>query len=259
MKNFFLNDKNILILILINASIIFVSGFDFQHQWEKTIDIIDNFITILFLIELIIKLKHFGKESYFSSYWNVFDFILVLFSIPPLLFSFIGVESDFLSFILIFRVMRVFKSFRFLKFIPNINHIVIGIKRAIKTSVLIVFSFFIYVFIVGIVSFHLFGIKSPEHFGSPLKSMYSVFKIFTIDGWYEIPEQIVENLSPVKSFFVLFYFVCILLSGGILGLSLVNSIFVEAMVSDNNDDINEKIDEIQQKLDLLLKEKEKKV
>jgi voltage-gated sodium channel len=33
----------------------------------------------------------------------------------------------------------------------------------------------------------------------------------------------------------------------------VNSIFVDAMVSDNNDDLERKIDELEKKIDLLLK------
>jgi voltage-gated sodium channel len=41
-------------------------------------------------------------------------------------------------------------------------------------------------------------------------------------------------------------------SGGILGLSIVNSIFVDAMVSDNNDELENKIDLLNKKIDKLL-------
>jgi voltage-gated sodium channel len=37
--------------------------------------------------------------------------------------------------------------------------------------------------------------------------------------------------------------------GGIIGMSLVNSIFVDEMVSDNNDDIKEQLKRIEEKLD----------
>jgi voltage-gated sodium channel len=48
------------------------------------------------------------------------------------------------------------------------------------------------------------------------------------------------------------YFVLILLTGGIFGLSLVNSIFVDAMVSDNNDELENKIDSLEKKIDNLI-------
>lgn len=50
------------------------------------------------------------------------------------------------------------------------------------------------------------------------------------------------------------YFVVILIAGGIIGLSLVNSIFVDAMVSDNNDDLEREVKKLNQKIDILTDE-----
>ena len=153
--------------------------------------------------------------------------------------------------------MRIFKSFRFLKFIPGIDHLVKGIGRALKTSVVVLIGFIIYIFINGIFSFYLFKGISPEYFGDPLSSLYSTFKIFTLEGWYEIPENLTKNLSTITSFFTYMYFIFIVFTGGIFGISLVNSIFVDAMVSDNNDELEKKIDLIDKKIDELLTKKEK--
>ena len=37
--------------------------------------------------------------------------------------------------------------------------------------------------------------------------------------------------------------------GGIIGMSLVNSIFVDAMAADNNDEVLEKLNQLEKKLD----------
>ncbi|NQX82448.1 MAG: ion transporter, partial [Flavobacteriaceae bacterium] len=42
------------------------------------------------------------------------------------------------------------------------------------------------------------------------------------------------------------------ITGGVFGMSLVNSIFVDAMVSDNNDNLERKIEELNKKMDRLL-------
>lgn len=43
-----------------------------------------------------------------------------------------------------------------------------------------------------------------------------------------------------------------MITGGIFGLSLVNSIFVDAMVSDNNDELIEKVNELDKKIEKLI-------
>lgn len=256
-KRLFLNDKFILVLILLNAATIFANGFEVSPNNKLLLSAIDNLITAFFIIELIIKLKEFGVKKYFSFNWNVFDFILITLSIPTLI-AFIGnIEVTSISFLLVFRVMRIFKSLRFLKFIPGIEHLVKGISRALKASIVVLIGFVIYIFIIGIFSFYLFKEISPENFGNPLNSLYSIFKIFTVEGWFEIPEQLTQALSSTASFFIYLYFIFVVISGGIFGLSLVNSIFVDAMVSDNNDELEKKIDLLTQKIDSLITKEEK--
>jgi voltage-gated sodium channel len=41
--------------------------------------------------------------------------------------------------------------------------------------------------------------------------------------------------------------------GGIIGLSLINSIFVDAMAEDNNDEVLEKLRRLEEKIDQLTK------
>jgi len=251
-KKIFLNDKFILLLILINAVTIFASGFEMSPSNRFIFSITDNIITGLFITELIVKFKEFGIKGYFDSNWNKFDFVLIALSLPALI-AFVGnFEITNLSFLLVFRVMRVFKSFRFLKFIPGIEHLVKGINRALKASIFVFIGFIIYIFIISILSFYLFKGVSTEYFGNPLNSLYTTFKIFTVEGWYEIPDLLTQNLSSTTSFFTYLYFIFVVISGGIFGLSLVNSIFVDAMVSDNNDALEKKIDSLEKKIDKLL-------
>jgi len=154
-KKLFLNDKFILLLILLNAATIFVSGFEMLLNNRFILSLTNNLITGLFIAELIVKFREYGIKNYFKSNWNKFDFILIALSLPTLI-AFIGnLEVASFSFLLVFRVMRVFKSFRFLKFIPGIEHLIKGISRALKTSIVVLLGFVIYIFIIGIFSFYL--------------------------------------------------------------------------------------------------------
>ena len=87
-KVFFLNDKNILFLISLNALIIFLQGFPYDtigEQYQDIFSIIDDTISVLFVVELMVKLRHYGLKVYLSESWNRFDLILIVLSLPPLL------------------------------------------------------------------------------------------------------------------------------------------------------------------------------
>jgi voltage-gated sodium channel len=162
-------------------------------------------------------------------------------------------DLDF-GFLLVLRLCRVFKFFRFIRFIPGIEHLFKGINNAIRSSVLVLMSFFILILVLSMLACFLFKHISPENFGNPLLSLYSIFKIFTVEGWYEIPDSIAAKSSWGVALLTRLFFSVLLIVGGVLGLSLVNSIFVDSMVSDSNNNMDQKIDELHKKIDLLTKE-----
>lgn len=251
-KRLFLNDKFILGLILINSVILFVGGYLLTESNKLILTVADNLITTLFIVELIVKLREFGAKGYFKSNWNKFDFILIILSVPALITFIFNLSLLDFSFLLVFRILRVFKAFRFFKFIPNVGKLVQGIQRALKASVFVFIGFVIYIFVIGILSFYLFQGSGSEYFSNPMISLYSTFKIFTVEGWFEIPEQIIVGYSESATIFTYLYFIFVVLTGGIFGLSLVNSIFVDSMVSDNNDGIEKKIDDLDNKVNEIL-------
>ncbi|MCS6981178.1 MAG: ion transporter [Flavobacteriales bacterium] len=246
LSHFFLNNKFILCLIAANALIIFFQGFLQAESVEnKLLDTADHILTLMFLIEALVKLRSWGIRTYFSDGWNVFDFILVVVALPSLVFWLTPVQVIQMDFLLALRVLRIFKFFRVLRFIPNVEHLILGVLRALRSSILVVFAFVIFNFIFAILSFYFFGHLAPEYFGNPLLAFYSTFKIFTVEGWYEVPDLIAERSNSVwLSVAARIYFVLMLFGGGIFGLSLINSIFVESMMSDSNRDLEIKVDEL---------------
>jgi len=258
-KNLFLNDKFILAVIIINTLTIFSEGFNnLSIRTEFFINLIDSITTLLFIVEAIIKIRHYKWKKYISSNWNKIDFILIAPSLPSFVLLWFHLLDADLHFLLVFRITRVFKLLRFFKFIPGIADLAKGIKRALKTSVVVLFGFAIYNLIVSVLSCYLFKDIAPQYFGDPITSFYSTFKVFTVEGWYEIPDKMVLTLDVTQSFFIKLYFLVVLITGGIFGLSIVNSIFVDAMVSDNNDELEAKVDMLEHKIDFLIQIIEKR-
>ena len=249
-KSFFTNDKIMLILVVINTITIFIGGYG---RGTRLFVWIDAIFTVLFLFEAIVKIRVFSWGEYWRDKWNRFDFVITIVAVPSLLnlFTEVGVATNVL---LSLRSLRVFKSFRLLKFIPNINGLLKGIGLAMKASLIVSIAFAVLLLIIAILSSSVFGTIAPELFGDPGISLFTIFKLFTGDGWSEIPMEIASNSTVLSGRIIRIVFAVLFFVGGVLGLSLVNSIFVDAMASDNNDDVLAKLAELEKKLDELKKE-----
>ena len=155
--------------------------------------------------------------------------------------------------------MRAFKSFRLLKFVPNIDSLLNGVKLAFKASFIVAVGLLVLLLVFSIITTFLFGSAAPEYFGNPALSVYSIFRLFTIEGWYDMPEAIAANSGAAMAVFSRIYFSTLLFFGGIIGMSLVNSIFVDAMAADNNDEVLEKLSQLERKLDSMKREQDNNV
>ena len=243
MRKLFLNDKVILLLIAVNTVCLFIEGFqNVNPQIHRIAGIIDYAITILFIFELMVKVQALGLKNYLATNWNRLDLVLVLLSLSSLILPFTGNSERDFSYLLVLRISRVFKFFRFLRFVPGIEHLIAGVQRALRASIVVIIGFFVFIVVCALVSNNLFKEMAPEYFGDPVQSMYSIFRVFTIAGWYEVPDAVIKNQPSLAVFFIRIYFIFLLITGGLFGLSIVNSIFVDAMVSDNNDNLERKVD-----------------
>jgi voltage-gated sodium channel len=248
-RKLFLDDRFVLGLIMINAILIFIQAFP-EYSNNRTLLIMDNTISVLFLFELINKSAYLGVREYLKSNWNKFDVVLVLISLPSLLVDFLpeGSMAGGLSTLLVLRVFRVFKFFRVLKFFPKVEQIFKAAGAAVQSSGVVLAGFFVYIFIVSLLCCYLFRDIAVDAFGNPFSAYYSTFQVFTIEGWYDIPKAIVEQaeasgnaLSTTQVFFLRLFYMTLLIIGGIFGLSIVNALFVDTMLSGTNEEMEDNL------------------
>lgn len=249
-RNPFLNDSFILVLILLNAWVLFFQCYDEKSVLLRTLDV---GLMFCFLLEMFFKHRLLGWCGYWCDSWNRFDGTITLLSSLSLLQFFCPSGTGIpLGFLIALRVFRVFRFFLILRFIPSIDSIVSGTRRAIKSSYVILIAFGVISFIVSLISCCIYRHISPEYFGNPVRSFYSIFRLFTVEGWYEIPNTISDACSNgLCGAATKIYFIFLLFAGGIIGMSFINSIIVDAMVSDNNDDLIREINVLEHKIDAL--------
>ncbi len=232
-----------MIAILLNAAIIFFLYFPNAKGHEILVHI-DHFFVVLFLIEAIVKLVVYKPKRYFANNWNWFDFIIVIVSLPSLFIAYLPLPDT--SSLLLLRVFRLVRLFRFMAFVPHLSMILSGLGRALRASVFVLIVLLFLDLILAILTCHFYQDIAPEYFGDPLIAAYTVFQLFTVEGWNEVADVIADNSTGEYTIgFSRFFFVLIVLIGGIFGMSLANAVFVDEMTMDNNKELEEKIDQLQ--------------
>ena len=247
------SEQVVLSVIIFNSLLLFMDAFvPFHTAYGKWFDAMDSLCIGYFVLEITLKIVSQGVSRFFSSGWNRFDFAVVFLSLPFLTLPF-GQFSEF-SFIIVLRLVRVLRYFRLLAFIPDQRHLALGIVRALKASLGFFLVVLLYNLILSLGAVYLFREAAPEFFRDPLMALYTTFRIFTNDGWHEIPELIAERSNEAMAVFARIYFVISVLSGGVLGLSLANAVFVDQMMTDNVNNTDDKLDRMERRLENIERE-----
>lgn len=254
MKKIFLNERLMLMVIIVNSVILFAQQSGATEGWLQVLDVV---CTLIFVMEMVAKHLALGLRGYWKNGWNMMDGVLVLLSVPSVVAMLLPVSMTDLSFLLVLRILRVLRFFRLFRVFPGFGQIMKNFGLALRQSWGVMLSILIMIVTFAMVSCSLFGKAVPDYFGTPLDSIYSTFRIFTGEGWNEIPDTLAAVMGTGAAVGVKVYFCLMLVLGCIIGMSLLNSIFVDAMVSDNNDDVKQQMARMEEKIDKLNKMLEK--
>lgn len=245
-KQLFLSERKIMAVILLNAVLIFTMYFPKFHG-SFWLEFLDQCFILFFIVEAAVKMYYLKPSGYFGFWWNRFDFAILLLSLPALLVPYIELPDT--SAILLLRMFRLVRLVRFIRFIPNLDQVMEGLSRALKASVFVLVALFVLDFLLALFTCHFYGEVAAEYFGDPLIAAYSIFQLFTVEGWNEISADVITQLeNPFAIGITRLYFIIVVLSGGIFGLSLANAVFVDEMTIDNNRVLEEKVDRLQEQI-----------
>lgn len=195
---------------------------------------IDLFLFLYFSIEFIYKVHLLSWKKYISNDSHKFDFILLIVSASLIPFS----DLDSVIYLRVFRLISIVRIFRI---IPNGSQVIQGLTRAIRSSKAILILLFTLLSFFSLIGFSLFSNTVPEYFGTPLTSLNTVFEIFTVENWGELPNSIDKEAQPYLHAALNSFTIIVLVIGGFIAVSLANAVFVDELVSDNNEELKEEI------------------
>lgn len=233
-----ISEPVVLFVIVFNAVVLFLDGFPgLRAASYGVLEWLDYGCMLFFIAEAALKIGRLSLRGYLQSGWNRLDFLVVLGSLPLLAAPFVAIPVEEFAVLLLLRLGRLLRFSRVIRFVPNASDIARGVIRALKASVAVFLVLFVLNLILAMGANLLFGEAeaTQPYFGDPLISFYSLFKVFTIEGWYDIPDQVAQSGAEASVVLSLrLYFVFSVLVGGILGISMANAVFVDEMMADNN-------------------------
>ena len=242
-------------VIVVNAVVLFLDAFPFINTSTRgVLHWIDYGCLVFFIIEAAIKIRAAGGfQGYWRSGWNKLDFIIIVTSLPLLASPFVSETLEDFAILLLLRLGRLLRFSRLMRSVPHATEIWHGVVRALRASVAVFLVLFVLNLILAMGANLLFydpAIPATyEYFGDPLKAFYSLFKVFTIEGWYEIPDRMVQTEMGAGVIVMMrLYFVGSVLIGGLLGLSMANAVFVDEMTADNTNEVERMVMELRREL-----------
>lgn len=250
----------IMAVIMLNCLVLFLHSFNRYHNQFLALEWIDHICTLLFVVELVVNLYERGWD-YLRNPWHLFDAFIVCVCMVTLVIFILHLNNLIpdLEYLLVARILRVFKFYRLFEGSVNIRGMFVALGKGIRASLYVVVAFLIYNFVVSLISFYIFHNIAPEYFENGFLSFYSTFKAFT-GGAFEIADSI-KSESAVIIFLVKFYFIMVVISGGIIGLSLINTIFINEVTREHSEETHEELLFVQKELaeiKALLKEMKEK-
>uniref|UniRef100_A0A663F2M3 Voltage-dependent L-type calcium channel subunit alpha n=1 Tax=Aquila chrysaetos chrysaetos TaxID=223781 RepID=A0A663F2M3_AQUCH len=202
-------------LILLNTICLGMQHYNQSAEMNHISDILNVAFTILFTLEMILKLMAFKAKGYFGDPWNVFDFLIVIGSIIDVILSEIdtvlassgglyclgggcdSIDSDdnsrvSITFFRLFRVMRLVKLLSRGEGVRTLLWTFIKSFQALPyVALLIVMLFFIY----AVIGMQMFGkiamvdgtqINRNNNFQTFPQAVLLLFRCATGEAWQEI-------------------------------------------------------------------------
>uniref|UniRef100_A0A5G2R4Z7 Voltage-dependent L-type calcium channel subunit alpha n=1 Tax=Sus scrofa TaxID=9823 RepID=A0A5G2R4Z7_PIG len=184
-------------LIMLNTICLGMQHYNQSEQMDHISDILNVAFTIIFTLEMILKLMAFKARGYFGDPWNVFDFLIVIGSIIDVILSEIDVSTEWSArissaFFRLFRVMRLIKLLSRAEGVRTLLWTFIKSFQALPyVALLIVMLFFIY----AVIGMQMFGkiamvdgtqINRNNNFQTFPQAVLLLFRCATGEAWQEI-------------------------------------------------------------------------
>lgn len=185
-------------IIVFSALITGAKTYDIDSTMANIVAWLDMFITVFFLVEILIRLVAEPRFfDFFKKGWNIFDFLIVTASLLPIE----GNDS-----VLLARLLRIFRVLRLISVIPELRILISSLIKALPRMGYIVLLMFIIFYIYAAIGSFMFENINPVLWGNISIAMLTLFRVATFEDWTDVMYETMTEFPLSWIFYLSFIF-----------------------------------------------------
>jgi len=185
-------------IIVFSALITGAKTYDINSTMAGVVAWMDMFITVFFLVEILIRLASEPRFfDFFKKGWNIFDFLIVTASLMPIE----GNDS-----VLLARLLRIFRVLRLISVIPELRILIGALIKSLPRMGYIVLLMFIIFYIYAAIGSFMFEHINPVLWGNISISMLTLFRVATFEDWTDVMYETMTEFPLSWVFYLSFIF-----------------------------------------------------
>lgn len=221
-------------IIILSALLVGIDTFELDPVYQEIIFTLDQMITIIFVMEIIMRISSYEKPlEFFKDGWNIFDFVIVAASLIPI----DGNEST------VARLLRIFRVLRLITILPELKDILNALFRSAKSIGYVLLLMFIIFYIYAVMGTIFFEESKSGAWSDLGVALLTLFQIMTFEGWTDVMYESMETHPYSWIFYVSF----IVLTAYTF-LNMIIGIIIETLNAEHKDDAREEMEKEKQLL-----------
>ncbi|WP_226596718.1 ion transporter [Marinobacter nauticus] len=188
----------VIAIIILSALTIGAKTYDLPPLVEQSLSVMDNAITLFFLIEILFRFAACPlKRRFLMDGWNLFDTIVVIGSLIPL---------DNSEAVLLGRLLRVFRVLRLVSVVPELRFLINSLLKAIPRMGYIALLMFIIFYIYAAMGSMFFASVDEVLWGDVAIAMLTLFRVATFEDWTDVMYATMEDYPMSWLYYLTFIF-----------------------------------------------------
>lgn len=196
-------------VILANIICMSTQHFSQSRKWYKYLDDTDILFTVLYFIEVFLKILALGFSSFWVSRWNRVDMFIVIWSILALILLEFRLPSD--TVLLVLRICRVFRIFRLVRLSERLQRLVKTFYYSLPSLRNVGMCLLLIFYVYGNAGMHLFAAVPFDTFNT-VESNFRDFshafmmlvRVSTGESWNGVMREVGSQSAVAIPFFCSF-------------------------------------------------------
>lgn len=226
------------VCVLLNTVVLAIYHYGMDSALSAGLDQISFVFTILFTVEMVLKMLGLGLLGYFRSKMNMFDCAVVLISLLELsLLS--GSKVSALRSFRVFRIFRVFRVARLFRYMNYMRTLLIAVEKSVANMLNMGLLILLFLVVAALFGMQLFGGKFDFPDGKPRANFdnfhyafLTSFQLLTMENWFSV---LYSGMRTNLNYFAAIYFVIWVFFGNFVLLNLFLAIMLNGF-SEADDD-----------------------